>query len=191
MDIKELIKNTRSRRRFYQDKPIHITTLRELIDLARLGSSARNAQPLKYVIVNSPDMNDKVFSYLAWAGALKDWPGPEEGERPAAYIVMLGDTQVADKFYCDHGIAAQNILLGATEKKLGGCVVASIDRRGLTTALNIPEHCEILQIVALGVPKEKVVLEDMHDNNFNYWRDENGVHHVPKRQLEEIIIGEF
>ena len=84
-----------------------------------------------------------IFKHLRWADYLKDWNGPEEGEKPTAYIVILGDTKIAKEFRCDQGIAAQNIMLGATEKGLGGCIHGSIDKKGLRKSLNIPERYEI------------------------------------------------
>ena len=102
---------------------------------------------------------------------------------------MLGDTQITQNFGCDHGIAAQSILLGATEKGLGGCIIASIRKPELRKELQIPETCEILLVIALGKPKERVVIETVgEDGNIKYWRDEQGIHHVPKRPLESILV---
>jgi nitroreductase len=188
--IEQLIRKNRSYRRFEENYEIMVETLRELVDLARLGASASNLQPLKYILSCQADTNKLIFSCLGWAGYLKDWPGPEKGERPSAYIVILGDTSVSKTFDCDCGIAAQNILLGATERGLGGCMIATVDKARLTKALNINSLFEILLVVALGKPAEHVVIETVGpDGNIRYWRDEKGVHHVPKRPLEEIIVG--
>ena len=187
--LRELIIKNRSYRRFYQEEEISIETLSELVDLARLSASGANLQPLKYILSNEPDKNSRIFSCLVWAGYLKDWPGPAEGERPSAYIIILGDTQISKSFDCDCGIAAQSILLGATEKDLGGCMVGSILREKLRTILNISKRYEILLTIALGKPKESVVIETTDDDgDIKYWRDNNGLHHVPKRSLNEIII---
>lgn len=129
-----------------------------------------------------------IFPQLSWAGYLKDWNGPVEGERPSAYLVMLSDTRITDNYFCDEGIFANNILLGATEKGLGGCIVGSVERLKLQQALKIPKHFKIIQVVALGKPKETVVLEEAKDGNIKYYRDANGVHHVPKRPLDELIV---
>ena len=187
--FKDLVRRNRAYRRFYQDVPVSQESLRELVDLARLTASAANRQPLKYILSCEAEMNSRIFPTLAWAGYLKDWGGPQEGERPAAYIIVLGDTQITQNFGCDHGIAAQTILLGGTEKGLGGCIIASIRKPELRQELKIPEQYEILLVIALGKPKEKVVLETVsEDGEIKYWRDEQGVHHVPKRPLDSIII---
>jgi nitroreductase len=188
--FRDLVLRNRSYRRFYQDVPVGRDTLEDLVDLARQTASAANRQPLKYVLCCEPVRNAIVFPQLSWAGYLKDWGGPAEGERPAAYIVILGDKSVSHSFGCDHGIAAQTILLGATEKGLGGCIIGSVRAEELSKALEIPPTCEVLLVIALGKPKEKVVIEPVGpDGDIHYWRDGEGTHHVPKRSLKEIIIG--
>jgi nitroreductase len=190
--LKDLIRGNRSRRRFEQEHRIEVGTLRDLVDLARLSASASNRQPLKFIISADPEINAKVFSTLAWAGFLTDWSGPAEGERPSAYIVILHDTSLTPSAGCDHGIAAQSMMLGATEKGLGGCIIGSVQRDKLRDMLDIPTELEILLVLALGKPAEEVVIEPMAEQaDFQYWRDENSVHHVPKRSLDELIVGSF
>jgi nitroreductase len=186
--IKELILKNRTYRRFYQDVKIEYSVLEELIDLARLSSSGANLQPLKYIISNDEEKNNIIFSHLKWAGYLADWDGPEEGEKPSAYIIVLGDTDISTNYFWDHGIACQSILLGACEKGLGGCMFGAVDREGLKNKLGIQSKYELLLVIALGKPKEKVVLEELENGDIKYWRDENGVHHVPKRKLKDIIL---
>jgi nitroreductase len=187
--IKGLIKKNRSYRRFYEDFIIERKTLEELVDLARLSASTSNKQPLKYILSCEKNKNELIFPVLTWAGYLKDWPGPGEGERPSAYIIMLFDTEISKNYWCDPGIAAQSILLGATEIGLGGCIFGSVKKEELRAALKIDERYEILYVLAVGKPKEKVVLETVGpEGDIKYWRDSQGVHHVPKRPLEEIII---
>ncbi|MDZ7833182.1 MAG: nitroreductase family protein [Desulfobacterales bacterium] len=187
--IADLVKQNRSCRRFKEDRPISPETLESLVDLGRLSASAANRQPLKYILSGDPAVNAEIFSCLAWAAYLKDWPGPAAGERPSAYIVILGDTEISTDFWCDHGIAGQSILLGACEQGLAGCFIGAINREKLRAALEIPERYKIMLVIALGEPAETIVIDSTAtDNNIRYWRDENGVHHVPKRPLHEIIL---
>lgn len=186
--LRQLIEKNRSYRRFHQDKPISRETLTELVNLARLSPSARNAQPLKYFISNDEETNNKIFPHLSWAGYLKEWSGPVKGEQPSAYIIILNDTNISSNYFCDDGIVSQSMLLGAVEKNLGGCIIGSLNRLQLQRELGIGEHLKIVHIIALGYPKEEVTIEDMKDNNHVYWRDVNEKHHVPKRSLEELII---
>jgi nitroreductase len=187
MTVRELVLKNRSYRRFHEDVPLHEVQLQEWVDLARVAASGGNKQPLRYVLCCDPRTNAKVFETLGWAAYLRDWSGPAEGERPTAYIVILGDTTVASSFGCDHGIAAQTILLGATEQGMGGCILGSVKHDELRRALGIPPAYEILLVLALGKPKETVVIEPVTDG-IKYWRDTRGWHHVPKRSLSEIIL---
>ena len=188
MTIENIIRLSRSYRRFYEDHKIEQETLKALVNLARLSPSAANLQPLKYILSFQPSKNDLIFPTLVWAGYLKDWPGPQKGERPSAYIIILGDKTISKSFDCDCGIASQSILLGAVERGLGGCIVGSIDRNLLRKNLNISQRYEILHVIALGKPKEKVVIEESIRGNIKYYRNGNDIHHVPKRPLDEIII---
>jgi nitroreductase len=189
--IEDLIKSNRSCRRFLQKEAVPVETLRWLVNLARLSASAANLQPLKYILSNEPQKNEIIFSCLAWAAYLKNWPGPSEGERPSAYIVMVGDYNLAKSFGTDMGIAAQSILLGAREQGLAGCMVGSINKELLQEMFHIPNRFEILLVIALGKPNETAVLEEVKPGDgIEYWRDEHGVHHVPKRPLDDIILSQ-
>lgn len=187
MNVKKLIEKNRSTRRFQQDQVVERSVLEELVDLGRISASGANLQPLKYVLSCDAQTNAKIFPHLMWAGYLKDWNGPAEGERPSAYIVILCDTEISRSPGCDHGIAAQSILLGAAEKGLGGCMIGSVDRRGLAEDLNIPKQYDVLLILALGVPAETVRLVEAQDS-IKYYRDAEDVHVVPKRPLSEVVI---
>lgn len=190
--LEDLVRGTRSCRRFHQKTKVSAETLRELVNLARLSASGNNLQPLKYILVSDPGMGARVFPHTRWAGYLEDWDGPEDGERPAAYIIVLGDKEIHDSIDCDHGIAAQSIMLGAREKGLGGCILGSADHSGLRELFQLPEQFEILLVLALGEPKEEVVLEEVSPGgDIKYYRDEDDVHHVPKRSLDEIILEEW
>ncbi|MDF1549071.1 MAG: nitroreductase family protein [Bacteroidales bacterium] len=192
--IKDLVKFNRSYRRFYQDEAINIETLTELIDLARLSPSAKNIQAHKFIISNNAQRNAEIFETLAWAGYLPDWKGPVESERPAAYIIILGDRTISSNFdndymYTNSGIISQSILLGAAEKGVGGCIFASIQRKRLAEIYNLPQEFEIMLVIALGKPKEIVIIDELNEvKSIKYWRDKDQVHHVPKRNLEDLIL---
>lgn len=187
--IKDIVTKSRSYRRFDEDFQVKEQTLVELVELARLTPSGGNLQPLKYLLSATAEKNDRIFPALKWAGYLKDWSGPDKGERPSAYIVILGDKEITTNFGCDHGIVAQTMLLGAVEQGLGGCMIGAFNLEKLRTALGLPEQLEVLLVIALGKPVEKVLIDPIDaDGNIKYWRDENLVHHVPKRDLKDMIF---
>ncbi|WP_321306414.1 nitroreductase family protein [Marinifilum fragile] len=189
--LKDLVAKNRSYRRFYESEKITSEQVKSWIDLARLGASGRNAQTIKYKIVLSDGMCEEVFKHLAWAGYLKDWAAPEKGERPSAYVIMINDEELGKNYFSDDGIAVQNLLLGAVESGFGGCIIHAFKNKELRELLKIEEGYSIIQVIALGKPKEEVVIEEMKDGDIKYWRDEKGVHHVPKRSIDEIILEEL
>lgn len=187
--LKDLVLKNRTYRRFYGDYLLDEEVLRELVNLARLSSSGANLQPLKYLLSTDAEQNAKIFPTLRWAGYLKDWDGPDEGERPSGYIVVLLDHAISKTPFWDHGIAAQSILLGAVERGLGGCMFGNVDRDELRQSLGIDERYEILLVIAIGSPKEQVRLVPLQpDGGVKYYRDSAGVHFVPKRSLDDIIL---
>ena len=187
--FKDLVLANRSYRRFFETEQIDRKTLLELIDLARLSPSGANKQALRYYISCGREQNERVFASLAWAAYFRDWVGPEVGERPTGYVVIVQDQANKMVSGIDYGIAAQTILLGAVERGLGGCMVGNINKPKLEDALEIPENFEILLVIALGKPKETVVIDEVDAGaDIKYWRDAEQVHHVPKRKLKDIVL---
>jgi nitroreductase len=190
--IDDLIRRSRSCRRFYQNHAVSLATLKDLVNLGRLSPSAANLQPLKYILCTAFETNAAIFPCLGWAGYLKTWEGPQDGERPSAYIVVLGDTQISKNFDCDLGIASQSIMLGAREMGLAGCMIGSIKKSKLKEILSLDERYKILLVLAIGKPKEEVVIEAAGpEDSIQYWRDMKGIHHVPKRNLNDIITASY
>lgn len=189
MDVFELLKKNRSYRRFDESVALTHQDVREMVICARYTGSAANRQPLKFIISTDAEKNAGIFPTLRWAAYLKDWDGPAEGERPTAYVVVTGDTTITENWYWDPGMAAQAILLSATEKGFGGCMIAALDKDVLRAHLAVPQHLEILMVIALGKPAEKILIEEYPPGgDIRYWRDRKGVHHVPKRPLDELIL---
>ncbi len=189
--IRELVLKTRTVRRYCAGRQISRDTLAELVDLSRFSGSARNSQSLRYMLATGVDLCGRIFPHLGWAGYLKDWPGPGPNERPAAYIICLLDlerwTGSESEAHVDLGISTQNMLLAAAEKGIYGCRIASISKK-LAAELEIDDNHRILLVLALGHPAEEVVVEEMKpDGDVRYWRDGAGVHHVPKRSLEDVL----
>ena len=185
--IRDLILKNRSYRRFDESVEIPVEKIRAWIELARFSASGRNMQPLKYVICTHKNVRKKIFPNLGWAGYLSGWIGPEEGERPTAYIAVLADKLLAQNYYCDDGIAMQSILLGAVEDGFGGCMIGSVNKGKVSKILNLPDNLELLWIIALGKPIETCKLVEAVNGEIKYWRNEQEIHYIPKRPLNEII----
>lgn len=190
-EYKELLRRDRTCRIFDESQPVGRETLASLVELTRYCASGRNAQPLRYRAVTEAGERAALFGTLAWAGYYTDWDGPQPGQRPAAYLVQCLDTRFGADCLCDDGLQLQAMTLGATLLGLGGCIIKSFDAVKAAEILHIPEHLAPRYVLALGVPAETVVIEDMDgspDASFRYFRDETGAHHVPKRPLGEILL---
>lgn len=189
----QLVRKTRTVRKFQEQQKIEKKTLEELLELARLSGSARNSQPLCYALLTEPEHCNLIFPLLGWAGYLKDWRGPAPGERPVAYIICCVDKErlkgPIEEAYFDLGIASQNMLLGAAEQGILGCRIGNFSKTKLQQILQFQEHYMPLLVMALGYPAEEVVLEKLGaDGDIRYWRTADGTHHVPKRELADCII---
>lgn len=189
MKFKDAVLKNRSYRRFDSKLKISEKQLIHYVDLARQTASAANKQPLKYLVSCDSEKNEMIFQNLLWAGYLKEWDGPQEGEKPTGYIVILGDDKISKSCDFDFGIAAQTILLAATFENLGGCMFTNVNRVQLSKQLQLADHLTIVGVIALGKPIENVIIEPLVEKGeIQYWRDEQQVHHVPKRSLESIVI---
>ncbi|MBC8320020.1 MAG: nitroreductase family protein [Bacteroidetes bacterium] len=187
--IKELVVLNRSYRKFHNHKKVLVEQLTQLVDLARNTPSAKNQQPLKYILVTNENDVSLIESHLKWAAFLKDWNGPDKSEQPPAYIIMLIDKNLNENAYIDAGIAAQTILLGAVEKQMGGCIIRSVNRNEVLKHFNLPSNLEIVQVIAIGYPNQKIELITPDESgSVQYYQDNSGVHYVPKRKLEDVII---
>lgn len=186
--IKHLANTTRSYRRFRQIYPVTPELMTQWVDNARVSASAGNKQPLRYRIVTDKEQCAQIFETLTWAAALPDWDGPESGQRPTGYIIMATDSETFKRelWRFDAGIAAQTIMLSSTEEGFGGCIMLSFKRGELKKILSMPEDLEPVLVLALGRPIEDIRLVDAVQGDTTYYRDEQQVHYVPKRKLEDI-----
>lgn len=187
MTIHEAIHARRTVRKFRQE-PLTAQQLQRYVDAARVAPSGMNLQPLKYVAINSPEMTEKVFPMLKWAGYLAPEYNPKEGERPTAYIVVCADTAIRKAGYeADVGAAVENLMLAALEDGVGSCWIGSVERAQLKELLQLPEALAITHVVALGYAAEQPREVAMEEGNVKYYL-EDGTLQVPKRAMEEVLI---
>lgn len=187
MNVFEAIKSRRTVRKFLQ-VDISESELVYLVDCARMAAYGANLQPLKFKLVTGGLANE-VFPYIKWAGYLADG-APKEGERPRAYIAVLGDTTIKPNgaFETDAGAAVTTMMLAAQEKGLATCWLGAIDRDKIHDALLLPESLKPLYLLAIGYPAQESRIVDMADGDVKYYIDEKGTVNVPKRSIDEILI---
>ena len=183
----DLVRKTRSYRRYDPDKPVGLDRIAEFVDAARLTPSAGNLQKIRALAVTDRDDVLLLTREVKWAGYLKDWDGPDESEAPSAYLLLLSpaDTGVSQ---IDVGIFAETVLLAATDAGFGGCMILNFPREELTERYRLAGKYRIELVISLGAPAEKVEIEEIKGGDVRYYRDENGVHHVPKRPLSEVLL---
>lgn len=184
--IYESIKKRRTIRKFTQ-QPITPEILQKCVDAARLSPSGMNFQPLKYLVVTESKNLPKVFSTLTWARNIPGYSHAPD-EVPQAYIIILLDTNIRQSPGNDSGIAAMSISMVAYEAGLASCMLGSVDRPQLKKELKIPDHFQVLLVVALGYPREQSKAIELNGTDTRYWFDNQGVLNVPKRQLKDVLI---
>lgn len=190
--LKDLLKNNRSFRGFDESRKVTLEELRDMVDCTRYTASSVNKQPLKYYLADTPEKTAVIQPLTGWARSLPELNLPYEGHRPTAFIVICQDTSIMENielFQRDVGIVAQTILLSAVEKGLGGCMIGNFSPEKISSALDLPKNLVPVLIVAIGKPDETVVITAVSENGeTSYYRDENDVHFVPKRSLDDIIL---
>ena len=187
MDIKELISKRRTIRKFKQI-PLENEKILSYIDSARLAPSAANLQPLKYAVVSSEQMCEKVFESLKWAGYLAPEYNPKAGERPVAYVIVCTDSLISKSdSMADVGAAVENLILSALADGVGSCWLGSVDKKAVSELLGLDENLTIAAVVALGYPAETPGAVAIENGDIKYYLD-SGVLRVPKRQTDEIVL---
>lgn len=186
MDTFDIILSRRTIRQFKSDA-IPDALLENLVNVARLAPSASNRQPLEFLIVSDPYVCKEVFPHLKWAAYIAPAGNPRPGQEPTAYVVVLVNPQVRDKGYeWDAGAAIENMIITAWSRGVGSCWLLSIDREAIRAVVGIPDSYRIDSVLALGYPSEEPVVDDLTDS-VEYWKDDNGRLHVPKRSLQKVI----
>ena len=189
-ELKTLVQEARTTRRFEKNKKVSLEDLKEILDIARITSSAKNMQPIKYILVTQEEAVLKLAQTAAWAAHLKEWDQSED-ERPSAFIIMLNDQMIDGFPMFDAGASFTAISLAAKTKGLATAPLASIDKNLCKELFVIPDCYDVMIGIALGVSAEEVELVDTNELDTNYYRDEKQTHFVPKRSLEQIIAGEY
>ncbi|MDY4737741.1 nitroreductase family protein [Terrisporobacter sp.] len=189
--ILDLVKKSRSYRIFDESYKLKKEDLIDLIELARFSPCGKNGQYLRFIPIYQEEILKKIYPYLAWAAYLKDWNGPTEGERPTGIILVVSNEGSLNDaiLSCDMGIVSQSIMLGATEKNLGGCMIRALNRKKIAEVLSLPENYVIHIALAIGKPAQNVIVEDINEgDDIKYWMDKDKTHHVPKIILDDLII---
>jgi nitroreductase len=151
LNVVEVIQKRRSVRK-YLDKPVEEEKINIVLEAARLGPSAANIQPCHFIVVTDPVVR----------ASLREAYGAEWLQQAPVVIVVCANTKDAWKrrdgenyWIVDGAIAMQNVVLAATELRLGTCWIAALDEGKLRKALNIPKDFKVIAMTPVGYPAEE------------------------------------
>ncbi len=185
--VYELITKRRTIRKFLQKK-IDPVLLEKFVDAARLAPSAANRQPLEFVVVNQEKLVGQIFEHTQWAGYIKPYGRPQKGQEPVAFICIVVNKEISSRYYTiDCGAAAQNLVLAALEEGIGSCIIGAFDKKSIEKMVGVPKQREVVLVVAFGYPAEQPMAEHAGTDSIQYYKDEQGTLHVPKRELHRVL----
>ncbi len=187
-ELMGLLEGRRTYRRFEQ-KEISREILEEILQAARLASSAANRQPLSYIVVQDREKVEQVFAHTRWAGALPPEVGqPREGEKPVLFIGVVENLDINQDCDTDAGLAISNMTLAAWNHGVGSCMIGACNKVALSELFGLTDRQKLHTVVAFGYPSHVSHLVDMEDPDaFKYYLDEKKDYVVPKRKLEDVV----
>ena len=180
-----LLRRNRSFRGYDPSREVTEKELRDLVGVTTLVASGMNRQALRYRLVTAREAH-KVLPLITLGAALPEEHLPKPGTEPRAFLVVCSTVPEDRVVDMDLGIAAQSILLKATEMGLGGIFILNFRKEALREALSLP--LEPLAVLAIGKPAESIFLLPVSETaSLKYYR-KDGVHFVPKLGVEALII---
>ena len=158
MNFQDLVRKNRSYRGYDESRRLTKAELESFVECARLSPSSVNAQPFRYYLAWEKREVDQIQALTKWARGLPELTLPHPGHCP-------------------------------TEQGLGGCMIGNFNGNEVKAELGLPEYLVPMLLVAFGKPDETVVLTEVGEGgSTKYYRDEQDVHYVPKRRLEDIVL---
>lgn len=187
-NLMELLKGRRTYRRFEQ-KEVASDIIAEILEAARLASSAANRQPLSYIVVKEAEKVAEVFEHTKWGGALPAGQGqPKEKERPVLFIAVVQNTEINPNCDTDAGLAISNMTLAAWNHGVGSCIIGACNKEKLSELFGLKGTQKLHTVVAFGYPSHSSSIVDLEKAaDFKYYLDDNRDYVVPKRRLEDIV----
>lgn len=161
MDFLELVKNRQSTRAYQVDKSVESEKIERIIEAARLSPSACNAQPWHFIVVDDPELKNKVAD-AASARLL----GMNHFTKQAPVHIVIVEEKVnlssgiggivKDKHFAflDIGIATAHICLAAEAEGLGSCILGWFAESKMKKLLNIPDNKRVVLDIIIGYPAQ-------------------------------------
>jgi nitroreductase len=163
MNFIELARKRQSVRK-YSPQPVEPEKIERCLEAARLAPSACNAQPWSFIVVDNPELKEKIAreTYNAIAPFNKfAHTAPliivQVMEKPNMLSQFGGRVKNKDFYLIDTGIAAEHLCLQAAEEDLGTCMIGWFNERAIKKLLNIPANRAIGLVITLGYPAVETI----------------------------------
>lgn len=183
--LESLLKRNRSFRGYDRSVEVSEAQLLEMVKTVTWVASGMSAQPLRFRLVTGDEANN-IHPLVKLGAALPEEHLPHPGEEPSAYIVICSTVEENKIVDMDLGIAAQSILLKATEMGLGGIFILNFKADAVQTALSL--QMKPLAVLGIGKPAERIFLMPCHEGDSLAYYRKDGVHYVPKIKVEDLIV---
>lgn len=184
--LSTLLRRNRSYRGYDKSCIVTEAQLRRIVEVCTKVPSGRNQQVLRFKLLTKATGSERMKGLYKLGGALPELHLPFPGTEPEAFIILCSSVEPDKWVHMDVGIAAQSMLLKATEMGLGGICIGAFNRNALTDTFALP--CEPVLVLAIGKPAEKIELVPVHAGApLKYYR-ENGTHFVPKLVTDDLIL---
>jgi nitroreductase len=157
MDLYELINKRQSDRAFDPDKPVEKEKIERILKAAAIAPSACNAQPWKFIVVDEPELKNKI----ADATSAKLLGMNHFTKQAPVHIIVVQESVnftsgiggfVKDKKFApiDIGIATAHITLAAEYEGLGSCILGWFNEKKVKELLDIPKNKRVLLDIVIG-----------------------------------------
>jgi len=157
----ELVKHRQSTRAFDTSRTVDRDVINRVLEAGRLSPSACNAQPWHFIVVDEPELKDKV----ADAASARLLGMNHFTKQAPVHIIVVEEKvnlssgiggMVKDKHFAflDIGIATAHICLAAEAEGLGSCILGWFAEAKMKKLLNIPENKRVVLDIVIGYPAQ-------------------------------------
>ncbi len=182
-----LLRKNRSHRAFDTSYTVAKRQLEAIVSVNDKLPSGRNAQTLRFRLLDAPGGGEDFCRFLHLGGYLPELHLPEPGTEPKAFIIVCSTEAESPIVNIDLGISLQSMALKAVEIGLNALIVKAFNRQEIREALGLP--LDPLAVLAIGKGTERIVLDEVHTgSDLRYYRDADGTHHVPKIAVPDLLI---
>ncbi len=182
-----LLRKNRSHRAFDTSYTVAMRQLEAIVSVNDKLPSGRNAQTLRFRLLDAPGGGEDFCRFLHLGGYLPELHLPVPGTEPKAFIIVCSTEAESPIVNIDLGISLQSMALKAVEIGLNALIVKAFNRQKIKVALGLP--LDPLAVLAIGKGTERIVLDEVHTgSDLRYYRDADGTHHVPKIAVSELLI---